>query len=345
MQNKKPLFIIGGVLFVLVVVLFYVLQPGDDLADAPDLQTIDKEEQAILDSMSSEERARLKEEALLMFDQPGYLSFEEIMAGAKNGKVQLVSELWKLRRRCPPELSPEECNLRIKIFLREKFQPGGEKLARLFAYYLRFEEHMRSEKPPEDLSPREQYDWVKKQRRQIMGDEAANLIYGYEEARVGFPGKFQDFMKDTQGMPAEERLKKYEELRKEHYGNYYQTIKEREPKFNTYDVELTLREEQLAGLDASQRDAKIREIREDYFGKEAADRMEKVDQEIQQEQQRSEAYEDAKAKLLEANPSASATEKEAMLAELRKEYFEPEEAEAMARREKMRAEMDNLKSE
>lgn len=345
MQNKKPLFIIGAVLFVLVVVLFYVLQPSDDYAEAPDLDTINNEEQAILDNMSSEERTRLKEEALLMFDQPGYLTFEQIMEGARNGKVKLVSELWQLRRRCPPELSPEECNLRIKIFLREKFQPGGEKLARLFAYYLRYEEHMRSEKPPEDLSPQEQYEWIKNQRRKVMGEEAASLIYGYEEARVEFRGKFQEFMADTKGLPAEERIKKYEEFRKQHYGNYYETIKEREPKFNTYDVEMTLREEQLSGMDAEQRDAKIREMREDYFGEEAASRMETVDRQIQEEQQRTEAYEKAREELLQQNPSASGTEKEAMLAELRKEYFGPEEAEAMARREKMREEMEKLNSQ
>ena len=344
MKNKTPLFIIGGLLFVLVVVLFYVLQPADDYSDAPDLAAIDQEEQAILNNMSSEERSRLKEEALLMFDQPGYLSFEEIMAGARNGKVRLVSELWQLRRRCPPELSPEECNLRIKIFLREKFQPGGEKLARLFAYYVRYEEHMRSEKPPEDMSPEEQYEWVKKQRRKIMGEEAASLIYGYEEARVGFQDKFQNFMKDTKDLPADERIAKYEEFRKEHYGNYYQTIKENEPKFNTYDVELTLRKQQLSSMDASQRDARVREIRVSYFGEEAAKRMEAVDRQIQEEEQRAEAYEEAKAKLLESNPSASGAEKEAMLAQLRKEYFSDEEAEAMARREKMRQEMENLNS-
>ncbi|MEQ8350163.1 MAG: lipase secretion chaperone [Leptospiraceae bacterium] len=343
MKNKTPLFLIGGILFVLVVVLFYVMQPGGDYSEAPDLEAIDQEEQALLNNMSDEERSRLKDEALLMFDQPGYLTFEEIMAGARNGKVKLVSELWKLRRRCPPELSPEECNLRIKIFLREKFQPGGEKLARLFAYYVRYEGHMRSEKPPEGLSPEEQYEWIKGQRRKVMGEEAASLIYGYEEARVDFRGKFQEFMDDTKGLSADERIKKYEQFRRDHYGNYYETIKEREPKFNTYDVEMTLREEQLSGMNSSERDAKVREMRVSYFGEEAARRMEAVDQEIQEDQERKDAYQDAKAKLLEANPSASPAERESMLAQLRKEYFSAEEAEAMARREKMRQEMDQLK--
>ena len=89
MKNKTPLFLIGGLLFVLVVILFYVMQPGGDYAEGPDLETINQEEQALLDNMSDEERSRLKEEALLMFDQPGYLSFEEIMAGARNGKVNV----------------------------------------------------------------------------------------------------------------------------------------------------------------------------------------------------------------------------------------------------------------
>ena len=345
MKNKTPLFLIGGLLFVLVVVLFYVMQPGGEYAEGPDLETINQEGQALLDNMSDEERSRLKEEALLMFDQPGYLSFEEIMAGAKNGKVKLVSELWKLRRRCPPELSPEECNLRIKIFLREKFQPGGEKLARLFAYYVRYETHMRSEKPPEGLSPEEQYKWIKGQRRKIMGEEAASLIYGYEEARVDFRGEFQEFMDSTKGMDADQRIQKYEEFRREHYGDYYGTIKEREPKFNSYDVEMTLREEQFSGMDASQKDAKVREMRVSYFGEEAAKRMEAVDRQIEEEQQRNDAYEDAKAKLLEANPSASPAEREAMLTQLRKEYFSAEEAEAMARREKLKQEMDQLKDQ
>ena len=97
-------------------------------------------------------------------------------------------------------------------------------------------------------------------------------------------------------------------------------------------------------MDASQRDARVREIRVSYFGEEAAKRMEAVDRQIQEEEQRAEAYEEAKAKLLESNPSASGAEKEAMLAQLRKEYFSDEEAEAMARREKMRQEMENLNS-
>ena len=345
MQNKKPLFIIGAVLFVLVVGLFYMLQPSDDFANGPDLESIDKQEQQMLDSMSEEERKKLKDEALLMFDQPGYLSFEEIMAGARNGKVKLVSELWKLRRRCPPDLSPEECNLRIKIFLREKFNPGGEKLARLFAYYVRYEKHMQQEQPPEDLTPEEQYKWVKEQRRKIMGEEAAHLIYGYEEARVEFPQKFDSFLADTKGLSAEERPKKYEDMRKEHDGACYNTIVEREPKFNTYDVEMTIRQDQLASLDASQRDARVHEIRSQYFGEDGAARMEAVDKQIQEEQERTSAYEDARSKLLEANPSASASEKDAMLAQLRKEYFGEEEAAEVARREKMREEMDKLKNQ
>lgn len=342
MSDNKLLIVIGAAVLIVLAGLIYILsQDGTQTADDSDLFT----EAGLpeIEPITPEQRTSLKDEAVALFGNQPFLSYNEIMERARSGRLELVSELWKIRRMCPPQMSPEDCNLRIRVFLEENFPPpGGSKLSQLFARYLKYESFMRENKPPEGLSPTEQYAWIKEQRRKIFGDAAAGLIFGYQEAKVDFQPEFAGFLEETKDMPGDERLKKFEEMRKDHFGNYYDALIEQEPSYNRFEIEMTLRENDFSEMPEDAKSSEIRSIREEYFGKDGAERMAEVDKQIALEAKREEDYNKAKTELLAAKSNLSEAEKEAELNRLRIEYFGKEEAEAYARREAYQKEMEKL---
>lgn len=343
MKENKLLIILAAIVFVVVVVLVVILSSTSGKENETAANIFTEEGLPEIDSITPEQRTNLKDEAMALFGSLTFLSYDEIMRQASLGRIQLVSELWKLRRLCPKSMEPDQCNLRIRVFLEEHFpEPGGSKLSQLFARYLKYETFMRNNQPPEGLSPTEQYAWIKEQRRKIFGDNGAQLIFGYEESRVDFQSVYSDFLKETEGMSGDQRIAKFQELRKEHFGDYYDALVEKEPAFNRFEIEMELRQDELTSLPDEQQSGQIREIREQYFGKDGADRMAEVDRQIALEQQREKQYREAEADLLASNPGLSETEKTAKLNQLRIEYFGKEEAEAYARREAYKKEMEKL---
>ncbi len=280
------------------------------------------------------DKDRLVEDAYSMFDDPGLLSFDELMKQAQDGRVNMISELWRLRRQCPPDMDYNECNLRIRLFLSEKFPPpGNERLLDLFRKYLRYEQAMVDYKLPDNISQRQRYELLRKKRRELFGDDDANLVFGLEEAKVNYTFDFDSFLKSTAGQSGAQRIQGYEQMRKKSLGNYYNTVVEAEPPFNRYDTELHLRENDLKRASSDQRSALTTELRTRYFGREGADRMAVVDREMAEEEKKETDYRAAEQQFLSQNPSLSQTEKDAKLSELRRKILGDEEAEAYARRE------------
>ncbi len=286
----------------------------------------------------------LSREARSLFEGIEVLSYEQLIQAARRGEVSLVSELWRLRRQCPEDMDRYDCNIRIRQFIMDKFlPPGNEQLVELFTKYLKYEEEMSRFEMPGDLTLKQQYELIREKRRDFFGPEDARLVFGFEEAKAGFTAEFKSFQEQTAGLSGDARVEAYEEMRKKAYGDYYETVVAREPKFSKYETELDLRGNDLAGLDADKRGAYVTEMREKYFGKEGAARMAQVDAEIAERETKLAAYKSAESELLSNNAELSGEERDAKLMELRVKHFGKEEAEAYTRRENYEKAMRELR--
>lgn len=268
-----------------------------------------------------------------IFDEEDMLGYEELMNAARTGKISLVSELWRMRRKCNTR-DIEKCDAELRQFLKEKFQfPDNEKLIALFDKYIGYEKAMREFKIPDNLTSQQRYALIREQRRKIFGEEDANLVFGLEEAKASFSFQYQDFVKATAGQKGDARMAKYEEMRRKAYGPYYDSIVAQEPAFNRFETEITLRETDLTSAGAG-KEQMMQSLREKYFGQEGAARMAEVDRQLAREKEQEKALAQAEKELFASNPGMSAEEKEKKLLELAAKYLGQDEAEAYVRRRK-----------
>ncbi len=282
---------------------------------------------------SAEWSANSITEILLTFNEQEMPTYAALMQGIKSGRINLAWELWRLRRRCPEHWNRYECNSRILAFLREVY-PGdsGRALAGLVQKYLVFEEVMSETPKPARLTPREQYEIVREKRRTVFSRDEALLVFGLEEARMDLRDDTIKLLNDTKGQSGDARVRALEDLRRRRLGQYYEAFVEDEPSFDRYELEMTLREDDLRSLPESQKAARTTAVRERYFGKDGAARMAAVEKDLRNESRQREAYEAAERAFLAENAALSASEKEVALMRLRREHFGPELAAAYTRR-------------
>ncbi|MCC7004299.1 hypothetical protein IT397_00015, partial [Candidatus Nomurabacteria bacterium] len=166
-----------------------------------------------------------EEKAGEIYKDDGFLSYEEIVKRVESGRMNLVWELWSLRRQCPPDYSPSQCNMLILAMIEKNFSPpGGTKLANLFKGYVEYEKEARelqlSQK--DSVTPfAERYEMIKKKRREVFKDERdIEFVFGLEESKVDFIQKSQKFLEETKNKSGEERVKGYNKLKEETYGQY-----------------------------------------------------------------------------------------------------------------------------
>jgi lipase chaperone LimK len=287
----------------------------------------------------------LSREARSLFEGIEVLSYEDLIRAARKGEVSLVSELWRLRRNCPEEMERYDCNIRIRQFIMEKFlPPGNEQLVELLTKYLKYEEEMSRFEMPRGASLQEQYQLIREKRRDFFGPEDSKLVFGFEEAKADYASTYADFQKDTVKLSGDARLTAYEEMRKKVYGDYYETVVAREPKFTKYETEVELRGSDLSAMAADQKGAYVAAMREKYFGKEGAARMAAVDAQIAERDQTLETYRDAEAEFLKNNAHLNESERARKLMEMRVKYFGQDEAEAYTRRESYEKAMKELRN-
>lgn len=283
------------------------------------------------------------EDALSMFDDQEQPSYDELMKGLRNGKINFVWELWRLRRACPEDMDRFQCNMRILVYLKEKYgSPNGDKIVALIKQYLKYEDIMLGFTWPEGIGMQERYALMKKKRREAMSPEEVALLFGIEEANMDLSEKTRTFLKDTAGQPGEQRIKAYEEMVKRTMGAYHQAYMEDQPSFNRYEMEMSLRDADLAKVGPAEQASMTRAVRERYFGKDGADRMAAVEKELAQGEQNEKAYEEAEKKFLADNASMPADQKEAALSDLRVKYLGKEEAQAYARRKEYETTMKKM---
>ncbi|MCE9596519.1 MAG: lipase chaperone [Spirochaetia bacterium] len=268
-----------------------------------------------------------------LFDEEGMLSYDELIAQAKKGRISLVSELWRMRRNCPKDMDFHACNEKLRAFIGKKFPyPDNEKLIALFDKYIRYEQTMMETKFGDNLTNQQRYAAIKQKRRELFGEEDAQLVFGLEESKAGFAFALQDFAKSTAGQSGDARIASYEAMRRKNFGNYYDAVVAAEPAYNKFETEVMLRDADLSKASDEQKSAMTQAMREKYFGPEGAKRMADLDKQLGQEREKETQLQAAEKKFLADNASMSEADKTAKLLELRKKYLGDDEAEAYTRR-------------
>lgn len=340
MEMRKLLYILP----VVVLALFWLFWPETD-EDKKLKSMKDQARRAALaaNPQSGEHREFLEQNKKLFVEENMY-TFSQIMEMARTGRLLLVAELWRLRTKCgvgsdgsdkdgaaPPQMNFDECNIRIENFLRQQYPPpDNEKMVSLFRGYLRYEDAMRRFNLPDNTPIAERLELIKKKRREFFSEADAQLIFGFEETRSSTQESLNEFVKSSAGMPAEQRVKKFYEMRKNMLGDYNAAVNETEPAYTRYETEVMLRADEMERNKNS--GAQTQALREKYFGAEGAKRMAQVDREIQQERQKIAEYEAAAQKLARDTANLSEAERNAKLAELRVGILGKEEADAYERR-------------
>ncbi|XDD47303.1 lipase secretion chaperone [Leptospira sp. WS39.C2] len=260
------------------------------------------------------------ESAKSIFTADGqFLRFEDILAKAKSGELNLISELWNLRRQCPEGSTREQCHEYIKAFIQNEYSgEDAKKLLNLLTNYLKYEEAMVQLDPSsKSYTNAERYEQIKQLRRKYFSKEDAELIFGLEEATADFSFNRKNFLEETKNLKADERIRLYENYRKKSFGNYYDAVVSREPTYDKFETEMDLRQNELAKLSGGDRESKEREVRIRYFGKDGNERMEKVLKEIKEEEEKITKLQGEEKNFLKNNPNLSESEREKKLMELR----------------------------
>jgi hypothetical protein len=339
-MNKNFLYVAIGVI-VLGLIAFFIFGKGSKSkkkAASGQEESVNSGSDSNLYPMGSPE-SNIWDDALSSFqgdDKMGYIEFLEAL---KTGKKNFVWEVWALRRQCPEDYTPEQCNNTIMVLIDKNYpKPENESMKALFNKYFEFEKSMREFKTPENSDFSQRYELIKEQRKKIMGNENASLIFGMEESQVEFLDASKNFFNSSKNLKGDERVSKYESLRKKTYGSYYDAILSREDKFQNYQTELELRDKDLTSLSQAEKDKKLRSIQEKFFVKEGADSIAKVQKETDEYNKKISDYQKQESEFLSANASLSDKEKAVKLEEMRIKALGKEEAEAYARR----ADMDKL---
>lgn len=248
-----------------------------------------------------------------------------ILAEVQAGRIDLALELVRLRRDCAGEVDEQGCNERIRKMIQNLPGKDKQRLGEIFEQYLQFEAKMRQNLPENfaSLSNQEKYRLMKKARRDFFGEDTAKLIFGVEEARVALTEEQAKFNSpEYANLPVEERLRLYEERKKEILGGYHQAHIEREPADIKYGTDLMLHQSDLAKMPESERKRVESELRVKYFGAAQAQKMEQEEKQLSQQDSEAIAKMDqflaAEREYLKNNPNLSEEQRRSGVEDLRK---------------------------
>ncbi len=334
-ENKKNLLFAIFAVILFIIIFIYTKQTShnemkNSQTNNPDLQNLSESDTSKLFPMGvpgefGDGSSVLDSEVLL-----NYSVFSDML---RTGEINFVWEVWKLRRLCPEDYKPDQCNEIILSHIDKSYSPpDNELLKKLFKDYFRYEVALREFEISDSLKFEDKYELLKKKRREVFKEENSKLVFGMEEATVEFLNLQKDFLESTKKLSGDEKVKSYEELKKKTLGSYYENITKREDPYNNYQTELSLRESELSKLSVEDKNSILQKTQLKYFGKEGVEKLLKVQEEIAKEEKKIHDYEKKAEEFLSQNVSLSAKEKEEKLNDLRIKMLGEEDAGAYSRR-------------
>ncbi|MCB1176790.1 MAG: lipase [Leptospiraceae bacterium] len=277
------------------------------------------------------------------FDDSNKKSYDEIISGLMKGEIIFTWEVWALRRKCPSDYTPKQCDASIIAYIEKNYSsPDKEKVKKLFESYFNYENEIRNLEISNEVKFIDKYEIIKNKRRELLGSETADIIFGLEESQVNFMEASQNFYSSTKDLDPEERVKKYQELKSKTYGRYLDSVSEREDKFDQYRLELELREKQFEGISENEKETSLYKLEKKYFGKEKADLMAANRKAEKDLENNIVEYEKQESEFLRNNSSLSDEEKEAKLKEIREKLLGEEEAASYLRRKQLEKEVGSF---
>jgi hypothetical protein len=281
--------------------------------------------------------------ALSNFEGKDKKNYTELIDGLKSGDIIFTWEIWALRRNCPSELTGAQCDAVLIAYLDKNYSPTeSAKLKELFESYFNYEAEVRTMKISESAKFEERYEMLKKMRRNIMGAEKAELLFGLEESQVNYIQATQNYFASTKNQSPNERVKNFEEVKKKVFGGYLSAVERREDPYDRYQFEIELREKELVGLSSTEKEKKLFALETKYFGKQKAELMAKTRKEEQDYALKIENYKKIEEDFLKSNSNLKPDEKERKLKELRVKHLGAEEAEMYKNRVQFEEETKNL---
>ena len=346
-DSKKNLLIIGGILLILSSLVYFFMKNKNSK-----VSTSRNGVESEIDKLTNEEISKIfpmgipsefgEEESVL--ETENLLNYNEFSDKLKSGEINFVWEVWKLRRLCPEDFKPNQCNdIILKHIDKSYTPPDNEQLKSLFKDYFRYEVAIRELELPSSNKFEEKYDLIKKKRHEILRDENSKLIFGMEEAKVEFLSVQKDFLESSKKLSGDDRVKGYEALKKKTYGAFYENMKSREDTYTNYQTEISLREDDLKKLSPEAQTAQTKAIQEKYFGKEGAERIQKSLEEASKEDKKIQDYEKKASEFLSQNSGLNPKEKEDKLQEIRVNLLGKEEADAYIRRKELEEALNKIK--
>ncbi|MBN2159648.1 MAG: hypothetical protein JW807_09645 [Spirochaetes bacterium] len=224
-------------------------------------------------------------------------------------------------------------------------QSDAEKLFAVYRTYMKYQkglaEKVKEWGPP--LNPEDAIKYlhrVQEYRREIFGREAADALFGASVKAQEYPIRRNVIIGDKEmyGAEKEEKLK---ELNRDMWGAEAEAVEGYAKPFTRYQEKLKIYQKDLSELETEEeKQAKIRELRQQLFSPEEVERLDDVDRAIAENKKKEEDYFASESRI-KSDPNLDAAEKEQKIRGLQEATF-GEEAEAFRRRQAIQEQLDSV---
>jgi len=180
MSEKKNLIIVVLLTGIILSGIFFFMRKKSS-EDSPDQENLNS-----INSLSEENLSRnfpmgvpTEFNGDSVLDSEVLMNYNEFTDKLKTGELNFVWEVWNLRRLCPEDYKPDQCNEVILKHIDKSYSPpDNEQLKSLFKDYFRYESSLREFELSPNLKFEERYDLIKKKRIEILKEENSKLVFG-----------------------------------------------------------------------------------------------------------------------------------------------------------------------
>jgi lipase chaperone LimK len=168
-------------------------------------------------------------------------------------------------------------------------------------------------------------------RREVFGRENADALFGASVKAQEYPLRRGAIISDRD-LYGSEKEKKLKELNRAMWGDEANSVEGYAKPYTRYQEKLKIYQKDLSEMKTSEeRQAKIKQFREELFTEDQVKRLDEVDRVIAEEQKKEESYKVQESRIM-SDPNLDRDEKEQKIRELQDRTY-GEEADAFRRRQ------------